>query len=248
MGRKMAERVSDVHEQRRRFLVQALSTGLLVGGAGWNLPALASLFGQLPGKLPTGKSVFDLKGEVRVNGTRATRDTQVDAESTIETAEGSFAVIAIGDGAFILREKSVMEIGGKKLLVRSLKMISGALLTVFGRREPDERILMNTPVATIGIRGTGFYTEATAQRTYFCTCYGHTQLATADNAETEAIISTHHDAPRYILAQPQDGKRIVAAPFKDHTDLELMTLESLCGRTVPFIIPQDSYDSPHRDY
>lgn len=248
MNRKMTEHAEAVHEQRRRFLAQALSSGLLVGGLGWNLPAMASWFGRLPGKLPQGKSVFDLSGDVRINGVRANRDTQIDAESSIETGEGSFAVIAIGDGAFILREKSALEIGGKKLLVRSLRMLSGALLSVVGHRNDDERIIMNTPVATIGIRGTGFYTEAQPDRTYFCTCYGHTELATADGTESASIRSKHHDAARYILAHPEDGKRIIAAPFKNHTDLELMTLEALCGRTVPFPVSQERYESPHRDY
>jgi hypothetical protein len=248
MAEKMAESLDAVHEQRRRFLVQALSSGLLVGGAGWNLPALASWFGKLPGRMPAGKSIFDMQGDVRIGGRPATAQMLVGAESRIETGEGSFVVIAVGDGAFILREKSVLELGGKELLVRSMRVISGALLTVFGHREPEYHVNVNTPVATIGIRGTGFYIEAEPERTYFCTCYGHTQITTLDKAESESVVSTHHDAPRYILAQPQDRKRIVAAPFKNHTDLELMTLEALCGRTVPFSIPRDSYDSPHRGY
>ena len=248
MNRTMAERVDGVHERRRRLLIQALSAGWLVGGLGWTLPAAASVFGKLPGRMPPGKSVFDLRGDVRINGVRATPETLIGAESSIETGEGSFAVIAIGDGAFILREKSVLEIGGSKLLVRSLRMISGALLSAFGHRDEDQRIIVNTPVATIGIRGTGFYTESLTDRTYFCTCYGHTELQTADGAESASIRSKHHDAARYILAQPLDGRRIVAAPFKDHTDLELMTLEALCGRSVPFAITQDLYNSPHRGY
>ncbi|MGH8541164.1 MAG: FecR domain-containing protein [Stenotrophobium sp.] len=248
MNEKMTEQMDAVHEQRRRFLVRALTSGLLVGGAGWNLPALASLFGKLPAKMPAGKSVFDLKGDVRVNGRPMTHDTQIGAQSNIETGEGSYAVIAIGDGAFIVRERSALEIGGKELLVRSLRVVTGALLSVFGHRDTEDRIAVNTPVATIGIRGTGFYTEVEAQRTYFCTCYGHTQVATTDSKESEAIVSTHHNAPRYVLAQQQDGRRIVPAPFKNHTDLELMTIEALCGRTVPFTIPQDSYSAPHRNY
>jgi hypothetical protein len=248
MNKKMTEQADAVHEQRRLFMVRALSSGLLVGGLGWNRAALASLFGWLPEKMPTGKSVFALEGAVRVDGRPAALDTQIGANSRIETDAGSYIIIAVGDGAFIVREKSVLELGGKELLVRSMRMVTGALLSVFGHRNDEERVAFSTPVATIGIRGTGFYTEVEAQRSYFCTCYGQTNIAVTGSAEFEAIVSTHHNAPRYILAQAQDGKRIVPAPFKHHTDLELMTIEALCGRSVPFVIPADSYDSPHRGY
>jgi hypothetical protein len=248
----MAERMRTVHaeaelEARRRFLLQALSGGLLIGGIGWNLPALADWFGKLPGKLPAGRSVFDLKGDVRVDGRPATHDTAVTAQSRIETAADSFVIIAVGDGAFIVRERSVLELSGKQLLIRGLQMLTGGLLSVFGRRSEDEDVQVNTPTATIGIRGTGFYTEAAADKTYFCTCYGHTRINAGGGGESEDVVSTHHNAPRYILAQPEQGKRIQPAPFRSHTDLELMTLEALCGRKVPFV-PSDSYKAPRRDY
>jgi hypothetical protein len=237
-----------VHERRRRFLVQALSSGLLAGGLGWDLPALAGLFGRLPGKMPEGRSVFEVQGEVRVNGEPATRDTLVGAESHIETGAGSYLIVAVGDGAFIVRERSVVEMTGRKLLVRGLQLVSGALLSVFGRRDESQAISASTPVATIGIRGTGFYIEAESERTYFCTCYGHTVVTAKEGGESEDAVSHHHDAPRYILAQAEGGRHIVPAPFKNHTDLELMTLEALCGREVPFVIPRDTYEAPRRDY
>lgn len=244
----MSERISVVHERRRRFLLQALSSGLLVGGWGWNLPALAALFGKLPGRMPAGKSVFELAGEVRVNGQLATADTQIAAGSRIETAPGSHLILAVGDSAFIVRERSSVELTGTRLLVRGLRMVSGALLSVFGQRRPEDAVQVWTPVATIGIRGTGFYTEAAADKTYFCTCYGRTLIGTTDpGGPTEEVVSRHHDAPRYILAQPEQGQRIVPAPFKDHTDLELMTLEALCGRQVPFV-NADDYQGPRRSY
>jgi len=138
----MAERGNDVHgrgnrgvleqERRRRFLLQALSSGLLVGGAGWNLPALAALFGKLPSKMPEGKSIFELKGDVRVDGQPATHDTVVTAGSKIETGNDSYAIVAVGDGAFILRDRTLLQLGGQHLLVRSLQVLNGALLSVFG--------------------------------------------------------------------------------------------------------------------
>jgi hypothetical protein len=250
----MAEQDRLVHEsvldQRRRFLVRALSAGVLLGGAGWNLPALAGLLGKVPGKMPDGKSVFDLRGEVRVDGQPATRDTLVTAQSRIETGPDSLIIVVVGDGAFIVRERSVLEMSGEQLLIRGLRLLSGAMLSVFGHRGDEQHIQVQTPTATIGIRGTGFYTASEMEGTYFCTCYGHTRIEATGAAEAEEIVSRHHDAPRMILAQAgaADGKRIVPAPFRNHTDLELMTLESLCGRQVPFGIPSDLYDAPRRDY
>jgi hypothetical protein len=248
VNEKMAERLEAVHERRRRFLVQALSTGLLAGGTGWNLPALAALLGKLPGKLPQGKSVFQLQGQVMVDGKPATADTLITAQSRIETGEDSLIIYAVGDGAFVVRQRSVLEMSGKHLLIRALQLLSGGLLSVFGRRDETSDVVVRAPTATVGIRGTGFYTESALDRTYFCTCYGHTRITAAAGGETEDVVTKHHDAPRYILAEPQGGKRILPAPFKNHTDLELMTLEALCGRSVPFTIPEDIYEAPRRDY
>jgi hypothetical protein len=219
--------------QRRAFLVRALSTGLLVGGAAWNRAALASWFGKMPRKMPEGQSVFDLQGNVRVDGRPAGYQTPVGAESRIETDAGSYIIVAVGDGAYLIRERSILELSGKELLVRSLRLISGALLSVVGTRPPEHALTVHTPIAVMGIRGTGFYIEADAEKTYFCTCYGHTTLD-AGNGEVEDLVSLHHDVPRLVVAAAEPGKRIGVAPVKDHTDLELMTLEALCGREVPF--------------
>jgi hypothetical protein len=244
----MSERGDEVHGRRRRFLLRALSAGVLTGGVGWDPRALAQLLGRLPAKMPDGRSVFDVKGQVRVNGQAVTRDTVLTADSRLESATGAHLIVAVGDGAFLLRENSIVELSGQRLLVRGLRVVTGALLSVFGRRDAADAVEVQTPVATIGIRGTGFYTEAEAERTYFCTCYGHTVISAAAAAqESEQIFSRHHDAARYILASAQAGRHIVPAPFKDHTDLELMTLEALCGRKVPFVDTGD-YASPRRDY
>jgi hypothetical protein len=103
------------------------------------------------------------------------------------------------------------------------------------------------PTSTIGIRSTGLYLEAQPDVTYVCTCYGATDIAASDDPKiSESIVSTHHDAPRYVLARPDKGRRIVPAPFKNHTDLELTLIESLVGRNPPFSLFDESYGSPRR--
>jgi hypothetical protein len=235
-------------ESRRSFLVSALSTGLFVGGLGWNHDAFAQLFGRVPRKLPEGRSIFEIRGNVLVNGKPATRDTVIATTDHIETADGGYLVAAVGDTAFLLRERSSLQLDGGAL-VRSLKMLTGRMLTVFGKRASTDFAKVETVVATIGIRGTGVYAEASADQTYLCTCYGTTTMSAVDDqAISETVTTRHHDAPRYVLAKADNGKRIVPAPFINHTDLELMTIEAIVGREVPFAASGNEYDGPSRDY
>ena len=234
-------------ERRRRLLVQALTMGALSGGLGWQRAALASWFGKIPARIAEGKSIFDFRGEVTVNGKPVNDGTLIHAGDSIVTGEDSHVVLVIGDTALTLRAASRLETGGKNLLVSALRMVSGGMLAVFGKR--SESFDVQTPTATIGIRGTGIYTEVDAEKTYFCTCYGTTDIASsADPKDSMQVTSRHHDAAKYILAAADGGKRIIPAPFQNHTDIELMTLEALVGRKVPFAAPAADYDAPRRDY
>jgi hypothetical protein len=254
---------------RRDFLVQALSLGWLAGGMGWNAPALAALFGKLPGKLPAGKSVFEMKGDVTIDGKPVTKKTVIKPTDKITTGSNSYLIAAVGANSFILRDRSTLDLGGSNPLKQVMRLVSGKFLGVFGKLGSNQQLSLNTPIATIGIRGTGVYAESDPDKTYLCTCYGTTQLAAqadhdfegldlkgkrkkmkADEAPVELaqVTAQHHDAPKYILAQPDNGKRITAAPFINHTDLELMTLEALVGRKVPFGLPAIEYGAPRREY
>jgi hypothetical protein len=239
-----------IDDPRRRFLLRALAAGFLTGGSGWNLPALASVLGKLPGVLPEGKSVFEIKGDVLINGAPATKLSAVKPGDSIRTGADAQLVCVVGADAFLVREDTELEIGGVTgAAARHLfRIITGAALAVIGpKREP---VHVNTPLAIIGIRGTGLYTAVDPDKSYICTCYGKTQIeSTADPVATEAIESQHHDAARYVLAKADQGRRIVPAPFIDHTDLELMTLEALVGRKVPFgVSDTGEYLGPRRDY
>lgn len=248
-------------ESRREFLVRALSLGLLAGGAGWNLPALAGLFGKLPGRLPAGRSIFELKGEVLVNGKPASEGTVLAPTDTITTGSNSYLIAAVGQNAFIVRDRSVLELRGANPLKQAFRLVSGKFLGVFGKLQDRQSLAIRTPAATIGIRGTGVYAESDPDKTYLCTCYGTTQMFAAGDWDPDApprkgaaapemvqVTTTHHDAAKYILKEPEKGRRITPAPFVNHTDLELMTIEALVGRKVPFGLPDSEYDAPRRDY
>lgn len=236
-----------IDDPRRQFLVRALGAGLLAGGAGWRLDALAGVLGTRPGRLPPGQSVFELAGEVTINGTAATRASIIRPGDRIRTGPGGLLIGVVGQEALLLREKTELEIGAAGAARGFFRLVSGALLSVFGKRR--DSFDLRTPTATVGIRGTGVYLEVDPEKTYVCTCYGETAIAAADDpAASETIRARHHDAPRYVLARPQGGRRIVPAAFAYHTDLELMTLEALVGREVPFTVADGEYLGPRREY
>ncbi len=243
MKRKPKEEIDD---PRRELLVRALSAGLfaVTGTAGIMQPVWA--MGKIPKVLVPGKSIYDMGGQVAVNGNQANLDTKIEANDTVSTGRRSHIIFAVGKDAFVLRSNSTLELSGSGLLINTLRLVSGKLLSVFGNAKHN----INTPNATIGIRGTGIYVEADPEQSYVCTCYGVVDLySNNDRNSTETITSQHHDAPRYILSNEQPGRNIRDAPFINHTDLELQDIEELVGRTPPFSLAGGGYSSPRRgDY
>jgi hypothetical protein len=228
-------------DPRRAFLLKALAAGLL--GAGGISGAAAQIFGRRPQRLPAGQSVYEVTGPVTVNGQAVSGTTRIAPGDRIETGAGAQLIFVVGADAFILREKSQVEIGGTGAVVNLARLATGALLSVFGRGT-SKRVI--TPTSTIGIRGTGLYVEARADLSYVCNCYGEIEIAAADDPRvTERIVSKHHDAPRYVL-KPGAAKRIQPAPFINHTDLELTLIESLVGRTPPFALFDEGYGGARR--
>jgi hypothetical protein len=236
-------------ESRRRFLRGAMGTGVFVTtGASTLLPALVRAMGKIPDELVPGKSIYDMRGKVWVDGERANEDTFINANALVETGSNSYVVFVIGTDAHILRENSRTQFEGEDDTIEDkLKLVTGKLLSVFGQREEREH-QVETSTATIGIRGTGLYAETAADSSYICTCYGRTQIASrTDGNATEEITSVHHDAPRYVLRDPEKGKLIIPAPMKNHTDEELVLIEELVGRKPPFS-SLDSYSAPRKGY
>ena len=45
-----------------------------------------------------------------------------------------------------------------------------------------------------------------------------------------------------------EGKGIRSAPFINHTDQELMLIETLVGRQPPFVFPSEDYSGPRKNY
>ncbi len=238
-------RFDDNDNPQRRLLLKALGAGFLSA----NAPAgvAASLFGTVPRKLARGQSIYRMTGRVLVNGQIANMATIIQADDLVETSDKSEIVFVVDKDAYILRAGSKLRLQPtrKPGIADTLKLLAGKLLTVFG--DGPRNVHANNMI--LGIRGTGVYIETDPEETYLCTCYGLVNLATRGDRESrEAIKSEHHDAPRYILSNAPTGKAIRKASFKNHADSELMLIESLVGRTPPFVFPRDTYSAPRRGY
>ncbi len=244
---------------RRDFLNTVFQSGLAVGLSRFALLTPLSVlthglqgFGNIPNQLPDNKSIFELRGTVLVNGEKANEDTFIKANALVETKSNSYVIFKVGKDAHILRENSKMQLQGSNAVEAGLNLLTGKILSVFGERGQTKKHTLRTSTATIGIRGTGVYAESYEDSSYLCTCYGKTIIEANEDLgkpekQFEAIQSSHHDAPRFILKNPEDNKLIIPAPVFNHTDEELILIEAIVGRESPISAIQ-SYSSPRRGY
>ncbi|MBL6689350.1 MAG: FecR domain-containing protein [Pseudomonadales bacterium] len=224
----------DVDESRRQMLLMMLAAGAFA-----LTPGCTTTGGPTPTRLPAGRSIHQLAGDVRVNGVAATIATPINPGDVVETFDKSFVIFVVEEDAFILRANSKMTLPNRAVapgvVSTAFALDKGKALSVMASRRTD----ISTPNAVIGVRGTGVYVETDPEQSYVCVCYGVSDLSTADNPGiNETIVSDHHSAPRYILADKSASNRIVPAPFVNHDDQELLLIETLVGRTPPYVVPK----------
>lgn len=204
---------------RRRLLqhITAGSAGCLCGLLQQALAAESSGVQQ---------GIRRLQGTVLVNGNPARVGMRIPTGATVSTESASEAVYVVGADAFLQRADSRVQIGVGPATV--FRLITGALLTVFGR---GGRRNVQMPLATAGIRGTGCYIQAEARRTHFCLCYGAVELAPV-GGQSRRYTTRHHDRPYWI-----ENGNLQEGELMNHEDSELALLERFVGRRVPFPIP-----------
>ncbi len=220
---------------------EASKRRLLKWVAGLPLAAALVRVGEALAAGSVEKGVYRASGDARINGVRAKPGMDVRAGDVVTTGVDGEITFVIARDAMLVRRNSRVEIAGEKgsLVAAGLRIVTGAVLSVFTPGQPKR---ITTVTATIGIRGTAVYVETEPDRTYVCTCYGVADLAsTGDPTARETVTTQHHDQPRYIMAKgaPQ---MLMHAPAVNHSDAELVFLESLVGRTPPF------YGKDIRDY
>jgi hypothetical protein len=180
------------------------------------------------------KGLYRVRGEVRVNGSPAVEGMEIKVGDVITAGANGEAVFVSGRDAFLVRANTRVEAQGGaagQLMLSGLRLLTGALLSVMSPGQPKT---LSTATATIGIRGTAVYLEAEPARTYVCVCYGVADLAaSSDPSARETVQTQHHEQPRYVMGTgaPQ---MLMGAPVINHTDAELIMLESLVGRRPAF--------------
>lgn len=212
----------------RRMALRRLALGSL---------GLAGIGGLIRSVLAAGMEsrIRRLQGDVRFNGKTLQVGDILTTPLEVVTGDRAFAAFNVGRNAYLVRGHSRMTIAGPAETGVTVNVAVGRMLAVFEKGKAQ----VSTPTAVAGIRGTGIYVEAEAERSYVCLCYGSAELSSRQNAAlSESLRTSHHDAPRYI-----SSSGIVPAPVKDHSDDELFLLESLVGRTPPFS-PWDSGGYP----
>lgn len=222
-----ADPFDEARNERRRFMSRLAAAGALGAGglSGFMSRALAK------GDLPAIPGVNQLKGTATVNGRTAAVGTPVTARDTVSTGPGSQAVVVIKDDAFLVRENTTLEFGESSTGTLSRILVqTGRVLSVFGRKP----VVMKARTATIGIRGTGAYLEVDPDKVYFCLCYGEADLDGPGMGAPRKIVTRHHESP-LVITDRGDAMAAIPGPVMNHTDDELILLESLVGREPPFV-------------
>jgi hypothetical protein len=210
-------------QARRAMLLKLAATGALGAGgiAGLVRAALAADSGDVL------QGIRYAAGNVMIDGKPVARGQKLQPGQTITTGAASDTVFVVGAHAFYQRENSSFTFE-TSAAANTLRYLSGKILSVFGKGRTN----LVTKTATIGIRGTGCYIEAEPERTYFCLCYGTAMVTPMKNAGAKKLIRTkHHEHPVYVGA----SDLMKSAPVINHTDDELIMLESMVGRVPPFV-------------
>lgn len=216
-------------KNRRSFIRNAARLGL------FGTAAVSSLIQDALAATPTPRpdGVVEAMGQLMINGTQAVAGAPVAAGDRIATGSGGGAVLHLAGDAFLLHANTRIELRTRSRALEVLYVLSGRILSVFGKRRADHALAIRTPAAMIGIRGTGMYLEVARRRDYFCLCYGKA-IVEGPGLLQPAVIETRHHESAMWLERRGGVLRLDPAPFMNHTDDELIMLEALTGRASPF--------------
>lgn len=214
--------------RRRRLLLRAAA---LTGIATLH-PVLAIRNVLAMANVPPIPGIRTLKGTITINRKPGKVGDTVAPGDTLVTGPESEAVVVHNRDALLIRANTRLRIDSDDAtLIKAMRVTAGAVLSVWGWR--NQSIDIATPIASIGIRGTGIYVDSRPDYTYACTCYGVADLAPVVAPDkVQSVRTTYHDAPFYIYPDP--ATPFEQAPVINHTDDELIMLEWLFRRTPPF--------------
>jgi len=128
-----------------------------------------------------------LSGEFFINGNLTSKSFENLENNTIETKK-SKTIIKVQDDFYLIRPNTELQFKKNRLK----NIIKGSVHAVFKKSKDELQIKM--PQGTIGIRGTSIFidTEPEKDRSYFCNCYGVTDLYGKDGKLVKSITSKGH--------------------------------------------------------
>ena len=203
----------------RRLFLQGLAAGAAGGLSGVIRQVLAA------DATAARSGIRRMQGMVTVNGVAGRVGMVVRPGDTVETGPDAEVAYVVGNDAFLQRA-GTRTILGAETAAAFLRVVTGRLLSVFGRSDRRRNLVL--PTVTIGIRGTGCYFESELRRSYFCLCYGEVELE-PQNGKPLAYRTRYHENPLWI-----ENGVTSRAPVINHTDAELTLLEALVDRQPPF--------------
>ena len=207
--------------QRRRKLMRMAAAFGAAGASGLMREVLAA------GDLPPG--LHRLDGTATVNGKPVQSGAKVELGDRVTTGPKSQAVVVLKGDAFLMRADTIIEVKGREGLLSEMLIASGKVLSVFSKKPMN----IKAATASIGIRGTGAYIEVDPESVYFCLCYGEA-VVDGPKMQSKTVKTTHHEQP-LLLTEKGGILGAEPGPFRNHTDDELIMLESLVGRKPPFM-------------
>jgi ribosomal 50S subunit-recycling heat shock protein len=177
------------------------------------------------------------EGEVLVNDKKLTKSTVIKVGDFIKTKKNAKVRFNIGNSAFLAKGNSRFSIT-KEGDKQTLNVLTGGVLAVFKHGEGKHSV--KTPNMTAGIRGTGVFAEVKNNKSYFCTCYGETNLESEGHVHMDGASITHKNHKHFktgyhkMVWVKENGEIKDAKEMRGHTDEDLRTLEAMVGRVPDF--------------
>ena len=197
-----------------------------------NAAAWTATGGFVGAQAQSAGNIVELLGDALVNGARLLPQRTIQTGDRLETGPASNLIFVLGNASFHVRQNSrlTVERGNTLNAVSVLRLLSGAVASVWGQGSRGNRRQIITPTLTAGIRGTGVYAEVLPEqnhRSYFCNCYGVVDMG----AGTDKLVSqsSYHQA-FWGEAQPKAGRYLTPAAAINHTDEEIEFLARLINQ------------------
>lgn len=187
--------------------------------------------GGLPAAIAQQRSnVVQLTGDALLNGKRLVPNQTIQTGDQLQTGPGSNLVFVMGNSSFLVRQNALITVerGTTLNTVSLLRIATGAVASVWSKGSSKSIV---TPTLTVGIRGTGLYTEvmpSSDNRTYFCNCYGTVELNAGGSQKLSE--AKYHQSFWAEKKLTPNKTRLIPTGLLNHTDEEMEFLARLINQ------------------